>query len=471
MTPRAIVFALLVALPCAPAARAATDSAKNPRSTKAKAPAGKSAPKKRVATPNPEERKASDPQREQAEQTAERARLVERIQQLKREIALGEKARGGATASLVKAERALVETDRRLEQLESQQRALHGRIVDLDRQRATTISERNARRDSLARTTVAAVVNNEADSISYLLTGRDPTEILTDGIALDYAARVDRDRIAALDGRTSDLEAQRQRADAETRALAERAESQKASKATLVADQNAQRDALAKIARKLDEQRKSASALEADEKRLAKVIDDLQRAIARRAAEEAARKEAQRRRAEEEAARAARNARGPSSPSRPPVTRTPPPTPVETVPDAASGSGEFAQLRGRLRLPSRGALTARFGAPRGDGGASWKGVFIRTAPQAEVHAVAGGRVVFADYLRGFGNLLIVDHGDHYLSIYGNNETILKRSGETVKAGDVLSLSGDSSGDGETGLYFELRYRGKPFDPMAWVGSR
>ncbi len=92
-------------------------------------------------------------------------------------------------------------------------------------------------------------------------------------------------------------------------------------------------------------------------------------------------------------------------------------------------------------------------------------------PDADVHAVAAGKVVFADDLRGFGKLVIVDHGDQYLSIYGNNDALLKRSGDTVRAGDVVARAGDSSGDGETGLYFELRFRGRPFDPMSWSGGR
>ncbi len=140
-------------------------------------------------------------------------------------------------------------------------------------------------------------------------------------------------------------------------------------------------------------------------------------------------------------------------------------------PTAATGSGAFAQLRGQLRLPVRGAVVGRFGAPRGGGGATWKGVFVRTEAGADVHAVAAGKVVFADDLRGFGNLVIIDHGDQYLSIYGNNETLLRHTGDTVRSGDVIARAGNSSGDEETGLYFELRYRGRPFDPMGWTGAR
>jgi septal ring factor EnvC (AmiA/AmiB activator) len=85
-----------------------------------------------------------------------------------------------------------------------------------------------------------------------------------------------------------------------------------------------------------------------------------------------------------------------------------------------------------------------------------------------VRAVAPGRVVYADWMRGFGNLLIVDHGDAFLSIYGNNESLLKQTGDAVSLGEPLATVGQSGGNEQTGLYFELRHLGKPFDPLGWV---
>ena len=93
--------------------------------------------------------------------------------------------------------------------------------------------------------------------------------------------------------------------------------------------------------------------------------------------------------------------------------------------------GPFEQLRGRLALPVRGELANRFGSPRQGGGSAWKGLFIAARSGEEVRAIAAGRVVFADWLRGFGNLLIIDHGGAYMSLYWNNETLYKRVGETI----------------------------------------
>jgi murein hydrolase activator len=145
---------------------------------------------------------------------------------------------------------------------------------------------------------------------------------------------------------------------------------------------------------------------------------------------------------------------------------------VSAVPEAGAAAsslpGLFSQMKGNLRLPVRGELVGRYGTQRSTGTASAKGVFIR-APEGEaVRAVAPGRVVYADWMRGFGNLMIVDHGDAFLSIYGNNESLLKQTGDTVTLGEAVATVGQSGGNEETGLYFELRHLGKPFDPLSWV---
>ncbi|ENO83758.1 murein hydrolase activator EnvC family protein, partial [Thauera linaloolentis] len=128
----------------------------------------------------------------------------------------------------------------------------------------------------------------------------------------------------------------------------------------------------------------------------------------------------------------------------------------------------FAQLRGQLRFPVRGELVGRFGAPRAEGGTTWKGVFIRAGTGADVKAVAAGEVVYSDWLRGYGNLIIVDHGGDYLTVYGNNDTLLKEVGDAVSGGDAIASVGTSGGAGDSGLYFELRHQGRPLDPMQWV---
>jgi septal ring factor EnvC (AmiA/AmiB activator) len=129
----------------------------------------------------------------------------------------------------------------------------------------------------------------------------------------------------------------------------------------------------------------------------------------------------------------------------------------------------FSTLKGKLKLPVKGELTGKFGAQREDGGLTWKGLFIRAEEGQPVKAVADGRVVYADWLRGYGNLVIVDHGAGFLSLYGHNESIAKQVGENTAAGEAIASVGSTGGALDSGVYFELRQDGKPFDPMRWVG--
>jgi murein hydrolase activator len=141
------------------------------------------------------------------------------------------------------------------------------------------------------------------------------------------------------------------------------------------------------------------------------------------------------------------------------------------VPEAGGPENLFVGLKTGLRLPIKGELANRFGSQRSNGGPPWKGLFIRSPAGQEVRTVASGRVVFADWLRGFGNLLIIDHGQGYLTIYGNNESVLKQAGDVVHTGEVVATVGASGGNMESGLYFEIRHEGKAFNPMRWVSLK
>lgn len=141
------------------------------------------------------------------------------------------------------------------------------------------------------------------------------------------------------------------------------------------------------------------------------------------------------------------------------------------TPDNRYAGRKFSSLKGKLKLPVKGQVMNRFGRKRKDSGVKWKGLFIRAKEGASVKSVATGRVVFAEWMRGFGNLVIVDHGSGYMSLYGNNQTILKGVGETVKGGDTIAAVGNTGGNKSNGLYYELRKKSIPFDPLKWSSTR
>jgi len=127
---------------------------------------------------------------------------------------------------------------------------------------------------------------------------------------------------------------------------------------------------------------------------------------------------------------------------------------------------KFSSLKGKLNWPAKGFLSKFFGSDK-VGGVKWDGVFI-TAPEGrEVRAVHHGKVAYADWLRGYGLLVIIDHGEGYMSLYGHNQTLFKEAGEWVDAGESIALVGNSGGQKNPGLYFSIRSKGKPSNPKKW----
>ena len=141
----------------------------------------------------------------------------------------------------------------------------------------------------------------------------------------------------------------------------------------------------------------------------------------------------------------------------------------DSAPKRSVAGGPFATLYGRLTYPAEGPLIEQFGSPRAGG--RWDGVVIRAPEGTPVHAVAAGKVAYSDWLRGYGLLTIIDHGDGYMSLYAFNQSLYKNVGDWVKRGDIIATVGTSGGRKEPGLYFGIREKGKPLNPMLWCSHK
>lgn len=128
----------------------------------------------------------------------------------------------------------------------------------------------------------------------------------------------------------------------------------------------------------------------------------------------------------------------------------------------------FDRQKGILPWPVKGRIVAQFGRRRSKLGPRWQGITIAGRRGSPVEAVFAGRVVFADWLRGYGQLIIIDHGDGYLTLYGHNEGLLKRRGDPVAQGEAIARVGDTGGQSLSGVYFEIRHLGRPVNPMTWL---
>jgi septal ring factor EnvC (AmiA/AmiB activator) len=366
--------------------------------------------------------------------------LKGRIEALRRDMAAAEESKTYAVDQLRETESAISDANRHLHELGAERADLQGQLADLDAQNQRLERQTGAQQNQLTRLLNRQFVGGDSDALKLLLSGRDPNQSARDKYFLTQLSRAKADLIQQL--RTVAAEKKRLAEVARERqaALAEVERRQQESRAQLLDRKKQRLTTLATIADRLKAQRREITSLKRDEQRLAKLIEGLARIAAIRKTPQ-------------------KVGAGGTAHARAPKVNNP---------DPGNVGGAFAALRGKLRLPVKGAIAGRFGSPRAESGASWKGVFIRAAEGAEVKAVAAGAVVFSDWLRGFGNLLIIDHGDDFLSVYGNNESLLAAVGATVKSGESVATVGNSGGNPDSGLYFELRHRGQPFDPLKWA---
>lgn len=277
------------------------------------------------------------------------------------------------------------------------------------------------------------------DFVRVALSGEDLADAAR---RLQYLAYVSRAAARALDahrGGLAELAALGRNSEAKAAELAEIEARGRAEREQLLKERRERRRVLERIAAEMRDANKRMQALVADANRLSRLIEEIDKLL--------------------QARPGAGFRRAPSA------SRGTTDTPGEAL------AAPFSALKGRLRTPVRGELAGRFGAQQAGLAGYGKGVFIRTAEGERVRAIAPGQVVYADWMRGFGNLLIVDHGEGFLSIYGNNESLLKQAGDPVTLGEPLAVAGQSGGNEQTGLYFELRHLGKPFDPLGWVNFK
>ncbi len=127
--------------------------------------------------------------------------------------------------------------------------------------------------------------------------------------------------------------------------------------------------------------------------------------------------------------------------------------------------------KGELPWPVKGQINAKYGQPKFGGKIKWNGLFLVSQENSEVHSIASGEIVFADWLNGFGMLMIINHGDGLMSLYGNNRNLLSDIGEKVEKGQLIATVGNSSGQSEAGLYFEIRENAIAVDPLEWISPK
>jgi len=359
--------------------------------------------------------------------------LRSRIEALQRGLAEAEESKNEAADGLRESERGISEANRALRELGIQSREARKQIAALGAESRRREDALKAQHALLADLLYRQYLGGQLEPLKLLLNREDPNEIARRLHYFSYVSRARARLIADTRASLAQLRQLAREAGEKAAELAAITAENKAQRARLEREKRARNQLLTRISRDIQRQRREIGTLKRDETRLTRLVERLARLVAR--------------------AKPAPRLRN------------------ERVPKSSAGDSPFLELKGRLNLPVRGELANRFGSPRSDGGVLWKGLFILARAGEEVRAVADGRVVFADWLRGFGNLLIVDHGDAYMSLYGNNESLYKRVGDPIRGGDPVAAVGATGGNADSGLYFELRHQGRPLDPLDWVDIR
>jgi septal ring factor EnvC (AmiA/AmiB activator) len=435
---------------------ATNDSAKKrPQSaqTSAHSKAQKSAKKNTKKTHN---QNSAKPRVDAVKPKESLSKIHDRIEQLKQDLGKTEEAHADVADALKKSEKAISETNRKLYEIKQDHQKYSAALASLEQEKLQLTATIDEQKKQLSKQIYQQYIRGEAHYLPLILDAKNPNDIAREMQYLSYLGRARHQamtsiqnnltKVNVLNDKTAETLKQVEGVKREQEIARQHLEKEKENKAKV----------LETLASKINTQRNEIAKLKRDERNLS----DLVMRIAKAEQAKAARKQSSK---PQQSETSATQSTQQEIPSKKPITIAK----NDALPSASFDGANFASQRGKLNLPVRGEISNRFGTSREDTGVTWKGLFIRATEGSEVKSIASGKIVFADWMRGFGNLLIIDHGDGYMSLYGNNQALLRKVGETVKGGDTIASVGNTGGNETSGLYYELRKQSKPLDPMAW----
>lgn len=303
-------------------------------------------------------------------------------------------------------------------ELEQEIAAQHSRIAELRSRHERRSRQLAQQREYLARELVAAYALGRNERLRLLLEQEDPNRMDRVLVYYEYFNQARGRRIQESVQALESIRSLEQKLQVELAQLAQLKRQREAQRQSLERDRRQRLVLLEQLRRRMADRGRRLQQLQANEAELASLVQRLRQTLA-------------------------------------------------DIPADVASERPFQASKGKLSWPLQGSLIARYGAER-DASVYWHGVFIAAKEGTPVHAVAAGRVVFADWLRGLGLLLIIDHGGGYMTLYGHNQSLYKEVGDWVEAGETIATVGVSGGENHAGLYFEVRVHGKPDNPLAWL---
>ena len=363
-------------------------------------------------------------------------KIQKQINLIDKEIKKNSKVKKGLNKSLKKHEKEISTTKKEIYKVKKKQKNNKQKLANLSKKLKKLEIEMLRRKQLQNEILYQSYIKPKPGYLQLFLEGINPNEVSRQVNYISFLTKAQNENILKIDKTRKNISATKKSTKKILKNITQLRKKKERNAKKLEKKKKAKKLTLNKISKKLKSQKSKKLKLLQDEKKLSSLVKNL---ILKLKAEEKKRK-AEKKDTKEE----------------------------KKVVDIKAYKINFAKLKKKLKLPVKGKVIYKYNAKRSDTGTKWKGLFIKAKEGSDVKSVAAGQVVFSDWLRGFGNIIIIDHGKSYMSLYGNNDSLLKQKGEYIKGGEVVALSGNSGGNKYNGLYYELRHNGKPFNPLKWT---
>jgi septal ring factor EnvC (AmiA/AmiB activator) len=363
-----------------------------------------------------------------AQQAASQQVTPAQVEKLKKQIGAinqwltkAEKDRSQLQQQLTGLERSISDLTREARDLRQQAASQQTQLAELETQQQQLTLTLNGQREQLTKLLRQAWMEGDASALKVLLNETDPNNIARTLTYYEYLGNYTVGQVQAFQASLAELNQTRAQMQT-TRARLAATEADVEQRQQKLAQTRKQREqTLASLNTDIGQRRSERDELAADQKRLAALLKEVQQAIT-------------------------------------------------SIP-APNANQPFAKLRKKMPWPAAGTVASRFGETYAEGKLRRNGLLMHTDTGAEVHAIHYGRVVFANWLRGFGLLTIIDHGDGYMTLYGHSSSLYTTTGDWVDAGEAIAQAGQTGGTDKTALYFEIRHNGKPDNPSRWLAGQ
>lgn len=357
-----------------------------------------------------------------AKRAEELAALRARLDALQKQLNDVQGRRHAVRDELTRVDRTIGQHVAALRRLDRQRTTDQQRIRQLQRRAQQQANALSVHRAALAEQARATFMLGQQEYLKVLLNQQDPARVARTLTYYRYFNAARLSRIETIREKLTELSALEREIGAQTQALDRLRAEQTQQKDALETEQSRRRSLLASLDREVSDRSRTINRLKEDESRLENLLRQLEQV-------------------------------------------SPP------LPSDVPKNGHFAEQRGRLPLPTVGRIRASFGEPKAVGQLKWRGILVNASEGSDVRAVFRGRVAYADWLRGFGLLLILDHGGGYMTLYGHNQGLYKEVGEWAESGEIIAAVGATGDVASPGVYFEVRHNGKPRDPLQWCSRR